>query len=213
MIQMTILLSCCLRIEISKKKKFKFLKSNCIKKNKIKDQCLFLKHVNSGILESPMNLTSSLYISPISTIHQMIQVNSSLDHFLIEKILIQRLMFSIFFFDALDKVILGGHSGILRIYGLRNSKLTSDQLNVDELRYDENDILLEMQFPLPILQINSGILLSASEKRQLFILFPNKFSVYSVTSSVFEMIFAILVNLLFLILNFSFRSFQKVTKD
>ena len=81
-----------------------------------------------------------------------------------------------------DKIIVGSHSGILRIYGLKSSKLSSDHLDVDELHYDENDILVEMQFPVPILQVQSGILLSASEKKQLLLLFPRKLAVYSVTS-------------------------------
>ena len=44
-------------------------------------------------------------------------------------------------------------------------------------------MLVEMQFQFPILQVQSGILLSASDKRQLLILFPRKFGVYSVTSN------------------------------
>ena len=93
-------------------------------------------------------------------------------------------MFLIF----LDKIIVGSHSGILRIYGLKGTKLSSDRLDVDELHFDENDILVEMQFPVPILQVQSGILLSASEKRQLLLLFPRKFSVYSVTSKLLKWI-------------------------
>lgn len=98
------------------------------------------------------------------------------------KLRLKKLLFFVKISSFLDKIIVGSHSGILRIYGLRNSKLSSDHLDVDELGYDENDILVEMQFPLPILQVKSGILLSASDKRQLLVLFPKKFGVYSVSS-------------------------------
>lgn len=65
---------------------------------------------------------------------------------------------------------------------MKASKLSTDQIDINELSFNENDVFVEMQFPFPILQVQSGILLSASDKRQLLLLFPRKLAVFSVTS-------------------------------
>ena len=85
-----------------------------------------------------------------------------------------------------EKIIVGSHSGILRIFSVGSGsgirKIDLDHfVDFPSLIYDDNDLLLENQFSQPILQLGSGFLLSASDKRQLLVLFPKKIAVYSVS--------------------------------
>lgn len=73
--------------------------------------------------------------------------------------------------SILDKVIVGGLSGILRIFSL--SKGIED--------YEATDLLLEVDMNIPILQIAAGFFLTASDHLHLAILHPRKLSVYSIS--------------------------------
>lgn len=55
-----------------------------------------------------------------------------------------------------DLIIIGSHSGILRIY--QPSLLKSDKGHIDG--YKPTDLLIEKQLPHPILQISKGRLVS-----------------------------------------------------
>ncbi|XP_015784320.1 protein PTHB1 isoform X2 [Tetranychus urticae] len=81
--------------------------------------------------------------------------------------------------DNSDKIITGSHEGILRIYS------TANTLDDKRLKpFQANDLLLEVDLRQPILQLASGLLLSASKSLHLAVLHPRKISIYSAAATI-----------------------------
>ncbi|KPM09287.1 PTHB1-like protein [Sarcoptes scabiei] len=78
--------------------------------------------------------------------------------------------------DGFDKIIVGSFNGILRVYKI---DLNSDDLAKPN-HFEISDLLLEADLRLPILQIQSGCLMS-SDNVQLAVLHPEKVCVYSIS--------------------------------
>lgn len=68
----------------------------------------------------------------------------------------------------LDKIVVGSHSGILRIYNPSNSEIDGQA----------TDLLLEKNLHMPIVQIEIGSFVNTSSANQIAILFSHKLSVY-----------------------------------
>ncbi|GIY14322.1 protein PTHB1 [Caerostris darwini] len=77
-----------------------------------------------------------------------------------------------------DKVIIGSHSGILRIY--KPQPLKQEDGCYSSFRAD--DLLLETQLKYPIIHLGTGVLSSTSDQLQLAVLQPFKLSVFSVSA-------------------------------
>ncbi|CAG2113419.1 unnamed protein product [Medioppia subpectinata] len=77
-----------------------------------------------------------------------------------------------------DKIIVGNLNGLLRLYNV-GSNPTEEGLPA----FAANDLLMEMDFKIPILQISTGLLLSATTNIQLAVLHPKKLSIYSISST------------------------------
>ncbi|XP_022112018.1 protein PTHB1-like isoform X2 [Acanthaster planci] len=74
----------------------------------------------------------------------------------------------------LDKVIVGGFNGVLRIYQPRGSQGEANKAAA---------VLLEMQLSQPILQVEAGRFVSVSENLHLAVLHPRKLTIYSVSGT------------------------------
>ncbi|KAK5644334.1 hypothetical protein RI129_005634 [Pyrocoelia pectoralis] len=80
--------------------------------------------------------------------------------------------------DTYDKIIIGSHSGILRIY--EPSTETNSENVINE--FQPCDLLIEKIFGEPILQILTGRLVSGSTKIYIAVLYPRSISVYGFVS-------------------------------
>ncbi|XP_033629589.1 protein PTHB1-like isoform X2 [Asterias rubens] len=76
--------------------------------------------------------------------------------------------------SQLDKVIVGGFNGILRIYQPKGSRGEANKAE---------EVLLETQLPQPILQVEAGRFVSVSENLHLAVLHPRKLTVYSISGT------------------------------
>ncbi|UJR27621.1 hypothetical protein I4U23_008902 [Adineta vaga] len=74
--------------------------------------------------------------------------------------------------ESNNKIIVGSHSGILRIYNPSNSDPESITNN------HATDLLLEKNLGMPIVQIEIGNFISTSSTNQIAVLFSHKLSVY-----------------------------------
>ncbi|CAF3434621.1 unnamed protein product [Rotaria sp. Silwood1] len=74
--------------------------------------------------------------------------------------------------DLTNKIVVGSHQGILRIYSPSSSQ--SDSITNNHA----NDLLLEKNLGMPIIQIEIGKFVSTSSVNQIAILFSQKISVY-----------------------------------
>ncbi|PSN52233.1 Protein PTHB1 [Blattella germanica] len=79
-----------------------------------------------------------------------------------------------------DKIIVGSHSGYLRLYEPSLERLEDGKM----VGYKATDLLIEMLLPHPILQIGVGKLVSGSPNEQLSILHPRSVAVYSFVTKV-----------------------------
>lgn len=79
------------------------------------------------------------------------------------------------FIVHLDKIVVGSHSGILRIYNPTGSE--SDAVNNN----NATDLLLERNLGMPIVQVEIGHFVSASSEKQIAVLFSQKLSVFDYT--------------------------------
>ncbi|KAK2178858.1 hypothetical protein NP493_524g01017 [Ridgeia piscesae] len=77
-----------------------------------------------------------------------------------------------------DKIIIGSYHGYLRIYEPHPTKTEDGWTG-----FQAQDVLCEMQLPLPILQVEAGLFVSGSDSVHLAILHPRKLSVYSLLAS------------------------------
>lgn len=80
-------------------------------------------------------------------------------------------------FIHVDKIIIGSFNGILRVFKII---LNNDAIKNEQNLFQISDLLLEVDFKNPILQIASGYLLNSANV-QLAILHPNKLCVYSIS--------------------------------
>jgi Bardet-Biedl syndrome 9 protein len=74
--------------------------------------------------------------------------------------------------DLNNKILVGSHSGILRIYNPSSSEPDSITNN------HAADLLLEKNLNMPIVQIEIGKFVSTSSINQIAVLFSHKLSVY-----------------------------------
>ena len=79
-----------------------------------------------------------------------------------------------------NSIITGSYNGYLRIYNpnVSDSK-SSDSGNL----YKAHDLICEVPFPSPIIQIEIGRFTSTSKKNHIAILMPKKLAIYEVTSN------------------------------
>lgn len=80
--------------------------------------------------------------------------------------------------DISDKIIIGSHTGILRVYKPCPTK--QEDGSYSTFRPDE--LLLEVQLNHPIIRISTGLLVSSSSSIHLAVLHPFKLSVYLITA-------------------------------
>ncbi|XP_054289615.1 protein PTHB1-like isoform X2 [Macrosteles quadrilineatus] len=78
--------------------------------------------------------------------------------------------------QGFDCIIVGSHSGFLRIFQ------PQPDTEIDPQGYRATDLLLEMQLPSPILQVDFGKLVSGSQSFQIGVLHPLSVAVYSLVS-------------------------------
>ncbi|KAF5296664.1 hypothetical protein FQR65_LT10204 [Abscondita terminalis] len=77
-----------------------------------------------------------------------------------------------------DRIIIGSHVGILRIYQ-PSFEIKQDGVPDD---YQPSDLLIEKIFPEPILQISTGRLVSGSSKLYVAVLYPKSVAVYGLVT-------------------------------
>lgn len=68
-------------------------------------------------------------------------------------------------------------NGVLRVYNIALNETEKGARN----QFEASDLLLEVDFKEPILQIASGLLLANTSNTQLAVLHPSKFCVYSIS--------------------------------
>ncbi|RNA27204.1 PTHB1 isoform X1 [Brachionus plicatilis] len=77
-----------------------------------------------------------------------------------------------------NSIITGSYNGYLRIY---NPSLNKD-VNDSEKSFKGNDLICEVSFPSPIIQIEIGRFNSTSKKNHVAVLMPRKLAIYELTS-------------------------------
>ncbi|KAK4875042.1 hypothetical protein RN001_011464 [Aquatica leii] len=80
--------------------------------------------------------------------------------------------------DETDRIIIGSHAGILRIY--QPSTEVKEDSVISE--FQPSDLLIEKIFPDPILQISTGRLVSGSTQLYVAVLYPKSVAVYGLVT-------------------------------
>ncbi|XP_023709246.1 protein PTHB1 isoform X3 [Cryptotermes secundus] len=77
-----------------------------------------------------------------------------------------------------DKIIVGSHSGYLRVFEPSVELLEDGTINGNK----PTDLVIEMHLPQPVLQISAGKLVSGSQNEHLSVLHPRSVAVYSLVT-------------------------------